>query len=69
MANDARKDDATGASPTPASEALGSPVGASGGKRPYAPPQLRSLGKVAELTFGPHGTTLDGVGGTHGPKG
>jgi hypothetical protein len=24
---------------------------AGGGKRPYSPPQLKSLGKVAELTF------------------
>jgi hypothetical protein len=27
-----------------------------GGKRPYSPPQLKSLGKVAELTFGGAGT-------------
>jgi hypothetical protein len=31
-------------------------------KKPYAPPQVRSLGTVAELTFGGGNTTSDGLG-------
>jgi hypothetical protein len=30
-----------------------------GGKRRYSPPRLRSLGKVAELTFGGAGSVKD----------
>jgi hypothetical protein len=32
-------------------------------KRPYSPPQLKSLGKVADMTFGhPTGSARDGLG-------
>jgi hypothetical protein len=30
-------------------------------RRPYSPPRLRSLGKVAELTFGGIGSKIDGI--------
>jgi hypothetical protein len=32
------------------------------GKRPYKAPELRSLGKVAELTFAGSGSVTDNVG-------
>jgi hypothetical protein len=37
-------------------------------KRPYSRPTLRSLGKVAEITFGPGGSVSDGGGKASGRK-
>jgi hypothetical protein len=38
-------------------------TGALTSKRPYKAPELRSLGKVAELTFNGSGSVTDHVGG------
>ncbi len=41
---------------------VGLPGRGAGGKQPYSPPRLRSLGKVAELTFGnTQGSKSDGL--------
>jgi hypothetical protein len=36
-------------------------------KRPYAPPTLRFLGTIAELTHGPGGSLIDGSLGNTKP--
>ncbi len=45
----------------PAAE--GEVTAAVGVKKAYAPPTVKALGNVAELTFGPAGTQSDGGGG------
>jgi hypothetical protein len=50
---------ASGPEGKPAS--LAPPSRADRGKLPYSPPTLKSLGKVAELTFGATGSVIDGI--------